>query len=111
MDLGKIMIGSTRTMPVAGLPVSPSGADVCNRSCTVGCGSTYPPAGAMMPPYSSREGEIPSASMVQVFGNANHESIMTSPPPATRVSFGKMPRTRMNVDHTMHIPVSPHTGM
>lgn len=37
---------------------------------------------------------------------------MTLPVPATGISFGKKPRTRMNDDHTMHIPgISSHRNV
>jgi len=37
---------------------------------------------------------------------------MTLPVPATGVSFGKKPRTRMNDDHSMHIPgISSHRNV
>jgi hypothetical protein len=37
---------------------------------------------------------------------------MTLPVPATAASFGKEPRTRMNDDHSMHIPgISTHRNV
>lgn len=37
---------------------------------------------------------------------------MTLPVPATMVPFGKKPRTRMNDDHSMHIPgISSHRNV
>jgi hypothetical protein len=37
---------------------------------------------------------------------------MTLPVPATAASFGKEPRTRMNDDHSMHIPgISSHRNV
>ena len=37
---------------------------------------------------------------------------MTLPVPATRVSFGKEPRTRMNDDHSIHISgISSHRNV
>lgn len=37
---------------------------------------------------------------------------MTPPVPATGASFGKEPRTRMNDDHSMHIPgISSHRNV
>jgi hypothetical protein len=74
MDLGKIMIGFALVMLAAGLLVSPSGAAVCDRSCTVGCGSAFPPAGATVTPYSPLERETPSEYLALARGYANHGS-------------------------------------
>jgi hypothetical protein len=74
MDLGKIMIGFALVMLAAGLLVTPSGAAGCDRSSTVGCGSTFFPADATVTPYSPPERETPAGYLALVCGYANHGS-------------------------------------
>ena len=74
MDLGKIMIGIALVMLSVGLLISPSSAAGCDRSCTVGCGSTISPADAMVTPYSPLEREAPAGCRASVCGSANHGS-------------------------------------
>ena len=74
MDWGKIMIGIALVMLSISLLVSPSGASLCDRSCKVGCGSTFSPANAMVIPYSPLVRENPAGYLTQVCGNTTHGS-------------------------------------
>ncbi len=74
MDLGKIMIGIALVMLSAGMLVSPAAAAVCDRSCTVGCGSVLSPADAMVTPYSPPDRDSPAGTLAQICGDANHGS-------------------------------------
>jgi hypothetical protein len=60
MDLGKILIGIALIMLSAGMFISPTGATVCDHSCTVGCGSTFSHADVPVIPYSPQEREAPA---------------------------------------------------
>jgi hypothetical protein len=74
MDLGKIMIGIALVMLSVGLLVSPSGAAMCDHSCTVGCGSAISPADATVTPYSPLERETPAGYLIRVCGDTSQGS-------------------------------------
>lgn len=73
MDLGKIVMGIALVILSAGLLISPSGATVCDSSCTVGCGSGPTGPDAMVPPYSPPERETIPGCLAPDAGIASHE--------------------------------------
>ena len=113
MDLGKIMIGIALVMLSVGVLVSPSGATACDHSCTVGCGSDLFHRRCHGDPIlttgAGNPRRIPGTDLREY---QSWERTMTLPSLPPYVSLGNKPRTRMNDDHSMHIPgISSHRNV
>ena len=71
------------------------------------------PTGATVTPYSPLERETPAGYLAPICPEyQSGEHTMTLPVPSSHVSLGNKPRTRMNDDHSMHIPgISSHRNV
>jgi len=76
---GKTMTGIAYVAHAAGIHIPPANTTGCDRSCTVGCRSTFSPAGTAVTPYSPHGREKPALSRVSS-GNTSYGSTQHIPP-------------------------------
>jgi hypothetical protein len=60
MDTGKIMIGIAMVMLSIGLLTTPTGATLCDNSCSVGSGSAISAADVPVTPYTPQARDDPA---------------------------------------------------